>query len=186
MMSWWAKAFPGKPVNRGILATLGRGPAAAPPVVPVAPGPALVLEQQVVEPVMMPAGVEIGFDATHQRMLAEEAALYSRIKRMEERGDFEGADGLRPSWVRLSESLGAADTRQIKNALQRGDLLVRAQVEQEYARLLRAHPEVLRHELKAVREEMEPVPPAAVWDARVDRVLDSLFRAMPDKLMEAA
>jgi hypothetical protein len=161
-------------------------------VVPVDPKPEVVVAEV--------TSIEAGFDATHSRMLAEEARMYARIQGLEraagearragngEMGDQlqAEADGLRPQWVRLSESLGAADTRQIRNALQRGDLVHRSKVEQEYSRLIQVHPEVLRFELKAVREELDPVPPAAIWDAKVDKVLDELFRRLPDRLLEAA
>jgi hypothetical protein len=76
--------------------------------------------------------------------------------------------------------------RQALTTVQRFVLKVkvhRAKVEQEYARLIVVHPEALRHMLKGVREKLEPVPPAGVWDASVDAAVDDVFRRLPEKLL---
>lgn len=180
MLEWWPKTFPGRQVNPGIVREAER--AIAPPAKrgrpkkdgsPQADGKGIT--------------VEIGFDATHQRMLEEEARMYQRIAEFEAAGQQSMADALRPGWMKISEALGAADTRQIKNAIQRGDLIPRPKVEQQYATLLRIHPEVLMHGMKEMRTKLDlsPLPPAAAWDAEVERLLNDLFRALPQKLLEA-
>jgi hypothetical protein len=191
MVGWWSKAFPGQAINPKIISALARTGGVVPTVADVALPPKAAAGPAREVPPSLPSAPseidgEIGFDATHRRMLEEEVRLFERIKWLESKGRQEEADTLRPAWLNLSTSLGSADTRQIRNALQRGDLIPGSLVEKEYASLIVHHPEVLRSELKEMRTLMEPLPPAHVWDPQIDRLVDSLFRAMPEKLLARA
>lgn len=180
MVGWWGRAFPGRPINVKILEALTKGPRGPEPVVAVEEPVALEPMGEVVE-----MDVGVGFDHAHHRMLQEEARLYARITRLEAAGRPEEADVLRTAWVKLSDSLGSADTKQIRNSLARGDLIQRNVIEKEFASLMRHFPEVLRAELKNMRIEVAPTVPAGEWDTRIDLHLDKLFGALPEVLMAA-
>lgn len=192
MVAWWARAYPGQVINPKIISALARSGGVAPSV------EALVSRPAAASPAASPAPAEVsvslaaeidgdvGFDATHKRMLEEEVRLYERIKLLERTGRQEEADALRPAWLNLSTSLGSADTRQIRNALQRGDLIPRSVVEKEFASLMAHHPEVIRGELKGMRTRIEPTPPAHVWEPQIDRFCDELFGTLPEKLLGKA
>lgn len=186
MVAWWAKAYPGQSINPKIVSALARtGGEVSAPV--VAAAPVVPAEAPAVTGVgLAEASGDVGFDSTHRRMLEEEVRLYDRIKSLEAQGRVAEADTLRPAWLNLSTSLGAADTRQIRNAMQRGDLIPRSVIEKEFSSLMAHHPEVIRSELKAWRTSLEPVPPAHIWEPLVDQFCDGLFSALPDKLLGRA
>lgn len=82
-------------------------------------------------------------------------------------------------------ALGQADTRQIKNAMQRGELVRLADVQRRYGALLARQPETIRSFMKDLRTQLNhsPVPSAAEWDGKIDKDLDDLFRALPAKIL---
>ena len=188
MVGWWAKTFPRfKAINSGILAALNRtNQAAAPTEVlarnddPTSPQDEFPDDEPLPEDC---AG--IGFDATHARMLRDERRLGTRIEWLERNKQYEKAASLRPQWAAMTAALASADSKQIRNAIVRGELVSRSEIEREFKSLMAFHPEVLRAEVKALRVLLDPAPPAQVWDKRVDAIIDNLFRSLPDKLLAA-
>lgn len=194
MPTWWGRAFPGKMINPGIhraLATNSRkrgtgGKNASDPA--TAGRPELNLPP--------PPPLKVGFEHTYRRACTEEMKLHGRLRALElasaearKDGNRTEADALQaeadamlPLWMKLSRVVGHSDTRQIRNALQRGDLIRRDSIEAEYSSLMRVLPEVMREDLKEMRTELEPLPPQELWDAKVDSILDEMFKNMPPRL----
>jgi len=158
---------------------------AALPGAPAVPEAASVVELPEEDDLPTGDSLGLGFDATHARTLREERKLYGRLQHYEKTKQYDLAAALRPEWLTLVSTLANADSKQIRGAVARGELVSRAEIEREYKSLIGFHPEVLRAEVKALRLLLDPVPPAQVWDKRVDALIDNLFRSLPDKLLEA-
>lgn len=189
MVGWWHRKFPGIPLNQGIAKALLRvsptGAVAPPAAERPSPWRAVPgAEAPAGDPVAVDPD-DIGFDQTHRRLLEEEARLGKRISQLEAEGRSLEADALRGPWLQICERLRTAETSALRNALQRGDLLAKGPVEEAYRALVSTHPRLLRAELKLVREQLPGPPPADLWDREVDRVLDEIFRGLPEKLAEA-
>jgi hypothetical protein len=205
MPDWWVRTFPNRSVNRGILQVLAgvevarakenqRKAGGALPLIlaeavetreEIAQPAGVSHEQKTVVPLREIKETEIGFDQAHRRMLELEAELFARMKAAKEAGELGQVDLLRQDYLKLVAILGTADTKQIRNAIQRRELLHRGLIEREYATLVAHQPEVLRNGIKAFQHKLNPPPDPKIWDAAVDGLVDELFRIMPVLLLES-
>ena len=120
--------------------------------------------------------VKVGAGESHRRLLEQEARLYEQFTEHEANGETIPADRLRSEWSKLAVAIGTAETRELKNAMRRGDLLHGVEVDQAFSALLHHLPEVLRAGFKEI---MKPyMDSEREWGSKADKLLDDLFAAV--------
>lgn len=128
--------------------------------------------------------VEVGSDKSHQRLLQQEALLFTQM--LEQKANNEEAlySVTHAQWTRLAIAIGTSEMRDIKNQLHRGELVPISRVRQEYGLVIAHLPEILRAGLKAAWTQVDSSMDPAKWDRAVDEVVDEFFREVPEELIE--
>jgi hypothetical protein len=128
--------------------------------------------------------VEIGSDKSHQRLLQQEALLYTQMLEAKANDEHALYSSTYGQWSRLAVAIGTSEMRDIKNQLHRGELVRISQVRTEYALVISTLSEMLRSGFKDSWTEVDSSLEPAQWDRKVDEVVDKFFRSVPDELIE--
>jgi hypothetical protein len=128
--------------------------------------------------------VEIGSDKSHQRLLQQEALLFTQM--LEQKANNEQAlySVTHGQWTRLAIAIGTSEMRDIKNQLHRGELVPLARVRKEYGIVISTLAETLRAGLKERWTQVDSALEPAKWDRAVDDMIDDFFRQVPEELIE--
>ena len=130
--------------------------------------------------------VEVGSDKSHQRLLQQEALLYTQMLEQKANGEEALYSVTHGQWTKLAIAIGTSEMRDIKNQLHRGDLVQMARVRKEYGIVISTLAETLRAGLKSAWTQVDSSMEPAKWDRVVDEVIDDFFRQVPDELIEQA
>lgn len=122
---------------------------------------------------------DVNSAASHRRLLEQEAHLYAQMIDAEQAGDMVAADIYRTAWTKLAVAIGSSESKELKNALHRGDLLNRTEADRAFGLLIGHLPEVIRAEIKDLAKTVPGMPSVEVWGRIVDETCDRIFSNIP-------